>query len=367
MKLVDEASLPSHRCHGQEPPGAEPVCELRDIMKARGGRFTLRVAEFALDPGESVGLVGPNGSGKSTVLRIIARLEEPDSGEVRYNGRTLGRRQAPSRYGITMLPQTPFLLKRSVFENVAYGPKARGETNGIEARVNQALRAVGLAPSAFAHRHWHQLSGGEAQRVAMAGRLVLNPAALLLDEPTASVDTRSAALIRQAVAAVRREHRAGLVIASHDVSWLRSVCDRILRLREGRIVGREMDNLINGPWEEGPNGLWSMRLSDGARIQALPPPRPDAPAVLSPAQITVSVDRPPEVSPRNVLRGAIIQMSAAQSPGPGNADPLVILDVQVAELSLVCTMSRDAVAALRLAPGLEVWVLFEASSLQWAE
>jgi tungstate transport system ATP-binding protein len=345
----------------------EAVCSLHDIVKTRGAGFTLQVPELSLMPVESVGLVGPNGSGKSTVLRLIARLEEPDSGDIRYGGHTLERGQAPRRFGVTMLPQTPFLLKRSVFENVAYGPKARGESTGIEARVNQALRAVGLDPSAFAHRRWHELSGGEAQRVALASRLVLKPAALLLDEPTASVDGRSASLIRRAVADVRHEHRAGLVIASHDVSWLRTVCDRILRLHEGKIVGTEMDNLIAGPWEEDADGLWSMPLSDGTRIRALPPPRPGIPAVLSPAHIIVAADRPSETSARNLLRGTLLRMSAEQEAGGNQAGQRVILDVQVAELSLVCTVTRDAVSDLRLAPGQDVWLLFKASSVQWAE
>lgn len=367
MKPIHDVSSPRQEERGEPATGAKPVCALRDVVKTRGGGFTLRIAELMLHPGESVGLVGPNGSGKSTVLRLIARLEEPDSGELRYGGRILGRGQTPPRYGITMLPQTPFLLKRSVFENVAYGLRARGESDGLDGRVHGALRAVGLAPDAFAHRRWHQLSGGEAQRVALAGRLVLNPAALLLDEPTASVDSRSATLIREAVANVRREHRAGLVIASHDVSWLRTVCDRILRLHDGRIVGTEMDNLITGPWELDADGLWSMSLSDGTRIRALPPPHPGVAAVLHPTHIVLAPDRPSETSARNVLRGTIIRMSAEHGTGTAEAERRVILDVRVAELSLVCTLTRGAVADLRLTPGQELWVLFEASSLQWTE
>lgn len=341
-----------------------PLCRALGITKTRGAGFTLQLPELTLRRGEALGLVGPNGCGKSTVLRILGMLEEPDSGEIQYRGVHQNGTRSSHRPGLAMLPQAPFLLKRSVFENVAYGLRVRRDRDHLAARVHRALATVGLDPGSFCRRRWHQLSGGEAQRVALASRLVLEPALLLLDEPTASVDSRSAALIRRAVAAVRREHRTSLVVASHDLPWLRAVCDRILQMHEGRIMGREVDNLIEGPWVEEPDGLWSRRLSDGRSIRALPPPRPGVPAVLSPAHIIVSVDRPAHLSARNVLRGTLVRMWAEENAA--DRGQRVLLEVRVADLSLVCRVTRDAVTDLRLVPGSDLWVVFKASSLQWA-
>jgi tungstate transport system ATP-binding protein len=339
--------------------------------------------------GEALGLTGPNGCGKSTLLRLLALLEEPDAGEIRYR-RAHRSTDRTTRHRVALLPQTPRLLRRSVFENVAYGLRARGDRAHLPERVRLALAAVGLDPGAFSHRRWHQLSGGEAQRVALASRLVLRPEVLLLDEPTASVDRRSAELIRQSVAAVRSEHLTCLVVASHDLPWLRSVCDRVLRMHDGSITGREADNLIEGPWNEDADGLWSRCLSDGRRIRALPPPRPGVPAVLSPAHIIVSVERPSHLSARNVLRGTLVRTwaeeqapaggaagtdtldaagaveSAAGTPRATARSQRVLLEVRVSDLSLICRVTREAVADLRLVPGSDLWVVFKASSLQWA-
>ncbi|MFW6181919.1 MAG: ATP-binding cassette domain-containing protein [Spirochaetota bacterium] len=351
---------------GCTPPAVEDpglLFRAAGLIKNRGAGFVLRVPELTLRRGEALGLAGPNGCGKSTLLRLLALLEEPDTGQIVYLG-TSRKGERPPRHRVALLPQTPCLLKRSVFENVAYGLRVRGDRVRLPERVHGALAAVGLDPGAFAHRRWYQLSGGEAQRVALASRLVLRPEALLLDEPTAGVDRRSAELIRQAVAAVRSEHRTCLVVASHDIHWLRGVCDRVLRMHDGSITGREIDNLIEGPWEEDADGLWSRPLSDGRRIKALPPPQPGVPAVLSPAHIIVSIERPSHLSDRNVLRGTLVR-TWAEEHVDGRCHR-VLLEVRVADLPLVCRVTREAVADLRLVPGSDLWVVFKASSLQWA-
>jgi tungstate transport system ATP-binding protein len=97
---------------------------------------------------------------------------------------------------------------------------------------------LGLDPDTFARRQWDELSGGEAQRVALAARLVLNPRVLLLDEPTASVDARSSELIRSASLRARNDWGTTLVIASHDREWLYDVCDEVLHLFKGVPAGK---------------------------------------------------------------------------------------------------------------------------------
>lgn len=208
--------------------------ELRDVVQEYGGREVLRVPELDVRERRITGLAGPNGSGKSTLLRILAFLESPVGGEVRWQGGPARAGADGLRREVTLLTQEPYLLRRSVAANVAYGLKVRG-MGGETGRVREALDMVGLPPDSFARRAWYELSGGEAQRVALAARLALRPRVLLLDEPTASLDEESALRIHDAALMAREQWGATLVVVSHDADWLDRVCDEVLRLRSGRL------------------------------------------------------------------------------------------------------------------------------------
>ena len=202
-----------------------PLYEGHDLRRRYGGRPALFLPHLRLERGQPLALTGPNGSGKSTLLRLLAFLETPDEGRLEF----FGSPGVSPRLEATLLLQEPYLLKRSVFENVAYGLRARGRTADLAEKVGAALEAVGFAPSRVIRRQWRELSGGEKQRVALAARLVLRPLALLLDEPTSNLDVRSAAAIQKAV---RDAVDAGttVVVASHDEGWLRDFDARRLRL-----------------------------------------------------------------------------------------------------------------------------------------
>lgn len=212
-----------------------PLISLYNIRQQYQSRTVLAVDKLDIAPGSIVGLAGPNGSGKSTLLRLLAFLEQPASGTMTFKGSPVSIKPNGVHRQVTLLVQEPYLLKRSVHGNVAYGLKVRGDKD-VTPKVNQSLEAVGLSPDEFSHRQWFELSGGEAQRVALAARLALQPEALLMDEPTASLDGQSATLIRQAALEARKEHGMSLVIASHDMSWLNAVCDSILHLENGKII-----------------------------------------------------------------------------------------------------------------------------------
>ena len=205
----------------------------RSLKHAYGGQPILVVDHLIVKPASIVGLVGPNGSGKSTLLRLMGLIEKPVEGEILYNGRPVVPFTPEARSQITLLPQEPFLMRRSVFKNVAYGLELRSDSGNIRARVKDALSMVGLSSEMFCRRPWYALSGGEAQRVALAARLVLKPEVLLLDEPTAGVDAASAQLIREASLKARRELGTTLIVASHDRQWLYEICDEMLHLLQG--------------------------------------------------------------------------------------------------------------------------------------
>lgn len=208
--------------------------ELRGVVRRYEGREVLRLPRFDVPAGVILGLAGPNGGGKSTFMRLLAFLESPDEGEVRFEGQPSVGREVELRGEVTYFPQEPYLLKRSVRANVGYGLTIRRAPD-IPARVAEALRLVGLDPDRFAPRQWTQLSGGEVKRVALAARLALRPRVLLLDEPTANLDRASAELVRQAVAQARESWGTTLVISGHDHPWLRTICDHIVWLRDGQI------------------------------------------------------------------------------------------------------------------------------------
>lgn len=210
-----------------------PLYSLRGIRQAYNGRPVLSLDELDIPERSILGLAGHNGSGKSTLLRILAFLEDPREGSVFYNGRIAGAGDAALRREVTLLTQEPYLLKRSVLGNVAYGMWVRGEQR--QERAQEALDMVGLAPEKFARRSWRELSGGEAQRVALAARLALRPRVLLLDEPTNNLDQESAARIKDAALAARDAWGATLVVVSHDLAWLKTVADRMVVLVDGRM------------------------------------------------------------------------------------------------------------------------------------
>lgn len=212
-----------------------PAISLRNVKQIFSGRQVLSIDALDINQGEIIGLAGPNGSGKSTLLRMLAFLDAPASGTISFMGTKTSIKPNAVHRQVTLLVQEPYLLKRRVYANVAYGLKVRKKSD-IATKVHNALIEVGLEPEAFSARHWFELSGGEAQRVALAARLVLKPKVLLMDEPTASLDTKSSTLIRQAALKTRAHNKTSLVVASHDLDWLDKVSDHIIYLENGTIV-----------------------------------------------------------------------------------------------------------------------------------
>ena len=321
--------------------------------------FSLEIPHLTISKSSSLGIVGPNGSGKSTLLRLLAFLQKADSGKIYFDGSWREWGDPGCRLKVTLLCQEPYLLRRSVFNNVSYGLKVRGEKRNLTGRVHNAMRLVGISPEKFSHRRWFELSRGEAQRVALASRLVIDPQVLLLDEPTANIDRKSSLMIRKAIEKVRESFHTTVVITSHDPVWLHDIADEILRMHDGRIAGSGTDNIIEGPWVPDHDGLWTKVLPDGQKIRAMKPPLERAPGVLSSTNIMISTRKPVEISAQNVLSGVVRQII------PVADSERMQLEVHVGGVPFSCSVTRYAVRALDLLPGKEVWVIFKASSVQW--
>lgn len=319
----------------------------------------LRVDSLSINKGGILGVAGPNGSGKSTLLKILALLVQPSEGQVRFEGKNVNFNDPASRRDVTLLLQTPYLLKRTVFDNVAYGLKLRGDMDDVNGRVNRALDRVGLSPDSFMHRRWNQLSGGEAQRVALASRLVLRPKVLLLDEPLASVDETSAHLIKRAVRWAVREWDTTLIIVSHDTVWLNDMSDSSLFLYEGRLIGTDQGNLITGPWNRTVDGLHETVLEEGQTIVVSGEKGDSIAALLDPSKITLSLTAPKPEPGANSLSGTIFQMVYEKGPDT------VLVEVSLHEITVKARVSADRINELGLRPGLTVWAGFSADDIIW--
>ncbi|WP_147197768.1 ABC transporter ATP-binding protein [Pantoea sp. CCBC3-3-1] len=185
-------------------------------------------------PGEFVALLGPSGCGKSTLLRLVAGLEAPAAGEITEDGSAL-HGPDPSR---VVVFQDPTLYPwRSVWRNVALGLETRGKiTDEGRQRVDRILQKVGL--SQFANAWPHQLSGGMAQRAALARALVNRPRLLILDEPLGKLDSLTRIRMQQELVALWRDQQFSALMVTHDVEEALLMADRVVIFspRPARII-----------------------------------------------------------------------------------------------------------------------------------
>lgn len=328
------------------------IYEIADVEHGYGD-FRLKIPSLNILRNSSVGLSGPNGSGKSTLLRLLSFLEYPEKGVVRYNGKKHGRPP------VTLLQQDPYLLKRSVYENIAYGPRAAKNTERLKQRVAEALEIVNLDHKKFMHRKWFELSGGEAKRVALASRIILKPEVLLLDEPVANVDSESSIAIIKAIRWMKEEHSSTIVLSSHDMTWLSSITDNIWKLSDGKLAGSGTANLIPGPWTEGRDGLWHTLLPGGEKVHASTPPLPESTAVLDPGDIILSLKKLKDVSATNTLPGVVVIMSTDLNSGR------IRLEIESSGRIFNAYVTEGSAAKMKLFPGRKVYLVFKATSLAW--
>ncbi len=334
-----------------------PIYEIRSIEQSYAAKTVLAIDHLAIQPASIVGLIGPNGSGKSTLLRLLGLIERPVRGQILFNGRAVEPFSEEARFLITLLPQEPFLMKRTVFNNVSYGLKLRGVGRDLNDRVDQALSMVGLSGSAFARRPWSALSGGEAQRVALAARLALQPRVLLLDEPTASVDAASAQLIKEASLKARQDLGTTLVVASHDWQWLYEICDEVFHLYNGRIFGTGRETIVYGPWQELQNGSWGKTVSDG---QLLPVPRPPGQELAAVIDVlSVSGNRPDTAAGDVVLHGTVSRLSLEKNSGQ------IVVTVMAGTLSFTIASTPDDIKKRNLFPGKNVFIHYRLDQVRW--
>ncbi len=226
--------------------GAAPLLRVEDVSVSLGGRRVLDRVSFSVQGGEFCGLIGSNGAGKTTLLRVILGLIHPSSGEIVVSGGTRTRRS----------PQIGYVPQKIVLEadmplraRDLVGLGLDGHRFGISRPtakrhlvVEQMLDAVGA--TRFADARIGNLSGGEQQRVMIAQALICRPKLLLLDEPLANLDIRSAAEVVELLARIAAEQRIAILLSAHDMNPLLPVMDRVVYLADGRAASGATDEVV---------------------------------------------------------------------------------------------------------------------------
>ena len=225
--------------------------EIIGITKKFGPFVALDALNLEVPSGELVALLGPSGSGKTTLLRIIAGLEFPDSGTVRFDGSDIGDRNARERRVGFVFQHYALFRHMSVFDNIAFGLRVRPRPTRpsraeIRAKVHNLLKLIQLEN--LADRYPSQLSGGQRQRVALARALAVEPSVLLLDEPFGALDAKVRMELRRWLRQLHDEIHITSVFVTHDQEEALEVADRVVVMNEGRIeqVGSP-DEVYNHP------------------------------------------------------------------------------------------------------------------------
>jgi len=348
------------------------LAELKNLTKSYGNRTVLNDVTLRIDKGEILGLLGPNGSGKTTLLKILAFLERPERGEIKFLGETVTDKNAePMRLRSTMVFQKTLLFSTSVYGNIAYGLKMRKlSQDTIREEVKKALRLVEL--EGFEKRSAKKLSGGEQQRVALARALVLETELLLLDEPTANLDPKNTQIMEEIIAKINRELKITIVIATHNMFQAKTLPNRIALINEGKITeigetaqifGRlsknlasfaAVENTFTGTAKATLEGTAIVDIGGDVQIETAVQRQGLISIFVSPQDIILSKTAVAS-SARNVFKGRIVEIF--------DLDASVKLKVDIGKpFSVQITKRSFNEMALNL--NAEVFIAFKASNVQ---
>lgn len=194
---------------------------------------------FEVESGRLIVILGPSGCGKTTLLKMVNRLYEPTEGRIYVEGRDIRQTKATAlRQHIGyVIQQSGLFPHMTVAQNVAVVPKLLGWSRPrIQTRIDELLTLVELPPQEYRHRYPAQLSGGQQQRVGLARALAGDPKVLLMDEPFGAIDAITRASLQDEILRLQRQLKKTILFVSHDVEEALRLGDRLLIMREGRIV-----------------------------------------------------------------------------------------------------------------------------------
>ncbi len=359
--------------------------EVVGLAHSYSEREVLQDLYLRIGKGEVFALIGPTGAGKTTLLRIMDLLEVPSAGEIYFDGKCVprsGRQRLDIRRRMSFIQQKPQVFNLSVYDNIACGLRWRGEQkNKITDRVDHIVELVGL--EGYQNRNARTLSGGEAQRVALARSLVLEPEVLLLDEPTANLDPVSTDKIEQLISYVARQRDTTMIMATHAMSQGQQLADRIGVLLNGRLVqtGKATDvfhsphneevarfvgveNVIEGVVGDSSEGVVMVNI-EGRGLQAVSdcPSGKAVHACIRPEDITLLIADDYErkavrSSARNAFQGRVSRVTTI--------GPLSRVEIDCG-FRLVALVTKISAEELDLQVGKQVYAAFKATAVHIIE
>ena len=351
------------------------MISISDLSKRYDNNTVLKGINLDVPTHTVTAIIGPSGSGKTTLLRLIDLLEEPTSGTIAFDGvdaHTSEKAKLEMRRRMVIVFQKPVVFSGTVYDNVAYGLKIRGqERRPIREKVVHALETVDLL--GFESRRASTLSGGEVQRVALARAMVTEPELLLLDEPTANLDPVSTSRVEALITRVIRELHTTVIMATHDMAQGQRLADQI-----GVLIGGEMlqigdpseifnlpnsmqvalfvgvENVLEGVIASREQGLVNVSIGSHL-IEGISSLEPGAQvsACIRPEEVTLALTQS-STSARNTFSGTITSMA---STGPLVR---VAIDCGFPLVALITTRSAEE---LKLKRGMEVCASFKATGV----
>ena len=356
---------------------SEIVISAEALEKEYGGKSILRGVSFTVKSGEIFGLIGPSGSGKSTLIRLLDLLELPSGGALTILGQETrsSRDRFDLRRRMGLLNQKPVIFAMSVYDNIALGMKYRGTSKEeIHTAVHDALEAIDL--TGYGRRMARTLSGGEAQRVALARSVVTRPEVLFLDEPTANLDPLSAEKIEELILGINRDLGTTIVISTHDMLQGQKLAGRIGVILEGgipqigttseifhrpatrniaRFVG--VENILPGMVTGNQGGEATVALADsGIPVRAVSgiPPGTHVTTIFRAEDVTIHLGEVSGTSARNIFLGKI--------KGMISSGPFVNVVVDCG-FDITCLVTVSSAEELGLGFGKDVWISFKATAV----
>ncbi len=283
--VADAAREPEPAAGG--PGAGEPLVEVRNLVKhfpiTRGILVPRKIGavqavdgvSFEVNSGETLGIVGETGCGKSTTARLIMRLLEPTSGEIRFDGQDISRlkgaRLKEIRRDVQMIFQDPYSSlnpRKTVGATIGQPFVIHGLAKGKGDRkraVQELMEMVGLNPEHY-NRYPHEFSGGQRQRIGVARALALKPKLLIADEPVSALDVSIQAQVLNLLLEMQRQLGLTLIFIAHDLSVVRHMCDRVAVMYLGRIVEVGPSESLYG---------FPRHPYTGALLSAVPVPDPE--------------------------------------------------------------------------------------------
>lgn len=209
------------------------MIQTKQLIKQVGDKVILRGVNLSIEQGQTVAILGPNGAGKSTILKVLATLIKPTSGEVLINNQDLKKNITEIKSLIGYLPHASLLYDHfSPFENLVLFGKLYGIKNA-DKRAKELIEKVGL--SFFLHEPVKSFSRGMIQRVAIARAIIHDPRILLLDEPHTGLDQQAIGILNKVILEMKAQGTT-TVMVTHDFKQAAEICDRIIIIKHGKIV-----------------------------------------------------------------------------------------------------------------------------------